>query len=110
MKKESEIVEADSHILSGWTQFNLNHYVLVKPNKFGKDAFIKSWELTMSREKAEQYYESLLDKEGRMKLQLWVAMEYFGESMRVWLGGLNADEFYLETKWLKDCDLKQNTP
>jgi hypothetical protein len=85
---------------SGWTRFNMNHYCLVRPNERGKEQFIKSWMLTMSRKEAEDYYNRLLDKDGYMKIQLWSAFEYFGDSMNIGMGGLHANEFYLETKYL----------
>ena len=50
-----------------------------------------------------EYYNSLLDKDGYIKLQLWEAFEYFGDSMNIGIGGLHANEFYLETKHLDNC-------
>ena len=84
-----------------WTRFNLNDYCKVLPNEKGKEAFIKEWMITMTREEAEKYYESKLDKDGYMTLQLWCAFEFFGNSMGAGQGGLHANEFYLETKSLR---------
>lgn len=85
-----------------WTRFNLNDYCKVLPTKKGKENFIREWQTTMSREEAEEYYESKLDKDGYMTLQLWCAFEYFGESMSAGEGSLHANEFYLETKSLQE--------
>lgn len=85
-----------------WTKFNMNHNCLVKPTEKGKEQFIKTWMLTLSRKQAEDYYNSLIDEDGYMKLQLHCAFEYFGDSMTGAIGGLHANEFYLETEQLEN--------
>jgi hypothetical protein len=84
-----------------WTKFNMNDYCKVLPNERGKESFIKEWMATMTREQAEQYFKSKLDKDGYMTLQLWCAFEYFGSSMGAGEGGLHPNEFYLATKSLR---------
>tara|TARA_B100001167_G_scaffold191010_1_gene159725 strand:+ start:15071 stop:15406 length:336 start_codon:yes stop_codon:yes gene_type:complete len=102
-EKEQCIIPVVTRSFEGWTRFNMNHYCLVQPNERGKEQFIKSWMLTMSRTEAEDYYNSLLDEDGYMKLQLWSAFEYFGDSMNIGMGALHANEFYLQTERLENC-------
>ena len=102
-KKTQCTIPVVTRSFDGWTRFNMNHYCLVQPNERGKEQFIKSWMLTMTQKEAEDYYNSLLDKDGYIKLQLWEAFEYFGDSMNIGMGGLHANEFYLETKHLDNC-------
>lgn len=85
------------HSLEGWKKYNMNETVLVKPNELGKEAFIKEWMLVMSREEAEKYFESKLNKDGYMELQLWCAFEYFSTSICAGHSGLNTSEFYIKT-------------
>lgn len=87
----------------GWTKFNLNHKCIVKPNDRGREAYIKHWMTIFTREQAEEHYAKNIDKDGYMEMQLWCAMEYFGDAMCAGIGSLHADEFYLETERLKNC-------
>ena len=88
--------------MENWTRFNLNEYVRFKVGERAKEAYINHFAglPSFSPESVAFRFDSILDSEGFLKMQLWQAMSIFGRYMFAGSDIIDCGEFYLSSKHL----------